>query len=156
MPRFLAILLLLLAAPLYAAAPIEELSFANAEQEATYKELIQVLRCPKCLNVNLAGSDAPIAAQMRQEIREQLAEGRSEDEIKDFFVARYGEFVLYKPPLDERTVLLWFGPLLLLLAGFYILWRMQAASRGAGDEAALSAEEMQKLQAMLDDSKDVR
>jgi cytochrome c-type biogenesis protein CcmH len=148
------LLLALLAARTYAAAPIEDVSFPDAEQEARYHHLIGELRCPKCLNVNLAGSDAPIAANMRARIREQLAEGLSDDEIKAFWVARYGDFVLYRPRLTAATAVLWFGPLVLLLAGFVIVRRMLANSRDTGGEARLSADELRKLQTLLSDTKD--
>src|SRR5688572_19881410 len=157
MRNFLQVMLLLLFAHgAFAAAPIEDVSFETPEMEARYKELIAVLRCPKCLNVNLAGSDAPIAAIMRAEVREQLAEGRSDDEIKEFMVARYGEFALYKPRLTAGTALLWFGPLLLLLGGLFILRRMLASQRSAITEAVLSAEERQKFQDLLGDDKGTR
>jgi cytochrome c-type biogenesis protein CcmH len=152
----LCFLLVLLVPRTFAAAPIEDVSFPDAEQEARYHELIAVLRCPKCLNVNLAGSDAQIAADMRAKIRDQLAEGLSDEEIKDFWVARYGEFVLYRPRLSMATAALWFGPLALLLAGFFILRRMLAGSRNAATEASLNADEMQKLQALLNGNKDSR
>ena len=151
-----ALLLFVLAQAAFAAAPIEENSFETPEHEARYQDLIEVLRCPKCLNVNLAGSDAPIAALMRAEIREQLAEGRSDEEIKEFMVARYGEFVLYKPRLTAGTALLWFGPLILLLAGFFIVKRMLASQRADVTEARLSPEEQQKLQSLLGDDKGTR
>lgn len=153
MRRFLAFALLLaaFATRAFAAAPIEDVSFPDAEQEARYHELIAELRCPKCLNVNLAGSDAPIAANMRAKIREQLGEGLSNEEIKAFWVARYGEFVLYRPRVTMATAALWFGPFVLLIAGFFIVRRMLANSREGAAEARLSAEEMQKLQTLLND-----
>ena len=154
LPLFL--FLTLIASRAFAAAPIEDVSFPDAETEARYHELITLLRCPKCLNVNLAGSDAQIAADMRAKIREQLAEGLSNEEIKDFWVARYGEFVLYRPRLTTATAALWFGPLVLLLAGFFILRRMLISSRNAAAEASLSVEEMQKLQTLLNGNKDRR
>ncbi len=152
MRRLLSFMLLLtaFAARAFAGVPIEDVSFPNAEQEARYHELIAELRCPKCLNVNLAGSDAPIAANMREKIREQLGEGLSNEEIKAYWVARYGEFVLYRPRLTASTVALWFGPFALLIAGFFIVRRMLANSRDAA-EATLSAEEMRKLQTLLND-----
>jgi cytochrome c-type biogenesis protein CcmH len=158
MRRFLQLVLFLslLATRAFAASPIEDVSFADAEQEARYKELITILRCPKCLNANLAGSDAQIAADMRAKIREQLAEGLSDDEIKDFWVARYGEFVLYRPRLSTATAALWFGPFVLLIAGFLILRRMLATSRNTAVEASLSAEEALKLQTLLNGNKDAR
>jgi cytochrome c-type biogenesis protein CcmH len=159
MRRLLPLLLLVLAPAffspaLFAAAPIEDVNFADAETQARYDKLIAELRCPKCLNSNLAGSDAPIAASLRTAIREQLDAGRSDDEIIDFMTARYGEFVLYRPRLTAGTALLWFGPLALLIAGFVVLRRMLAAARTGRDEE-LSPEELQKLQVLLN-NKDAR
>ncbi|MGV3590355.1 MAG: cytochrome c-type biogenesis protein [Gammaproteobacteria bacterium] len=154
MRRLLPLLFLVIAPALFAAAPIEDITFADAEQQARYDKLIAELRCPKCLNSNLAGSDAPIAASLRTEIREQLAEGRSDEEIIEFMTARYGDFVLYRPRLTAGTAALWFGPLVLLLVGFLVLRRMLIAAR-AQREDDLSPEEMQKLQALLND-KDAR
>lgn len=158
MRRLLSLILLLtlLATRAFAASPIEDVTFADAEQQARYHELITILRCPKCLNANLAGSDAQIAADMRAKIREQLAEGLSDEEIKDFWVARYGEFVLYRPRLSTATAALWFGPFVLLIAGFLILRRMIATSRNAAVEASLSTEETLKLQTLLNGNKDAR
>jgi cytochrome c-type biogenesis protein CcmH len=154
MRRLLPALFLVIAPALFAAAPIEDITFADAEQQARYDKLIAELRCPKCLNSNLAGSDAPIAASLRTEIREQLAEGRSDEEIIEFMTARYGDFVLYRPRLTAGTAALWFGPLVLLLVGFLVLRRMLIAAR-AQREDDLSPEEMQKLQTLLND-KDAR
>ncbi|MES2605012.1 MAG: cytochrome c-type biogenesis protein [Pseudomonadota bacterium] len=136
-----------------AAAAIEELNFDNDEQKARYSELIAELRCPKCLNSNLAGSDAPIAADLRAKIREQILAGNSDREIEDYLVERYGEFVLYKPRLHAGTFALWFGPPLLLLAGLFILRRMLAASRQtAVAPVDLNAQEQQQLNALLKDT----
>lgn len=156
MRRYLSLFLLLslCASRAFGAAPIEDLTFPDEEQEARYHDLIAELRCPKCLNVNLAGSDAPIAANMREKIREQLAEGLSDEAIKSFWVARYGEFVLYRPRLTAGTAALWFGPFALLLAGFFILRRMLATTRNAAVDGGLSSEELRKLQALLSDNKD--
>ncbi|MDY6982293.1 MAG: cytochrome c-type biogenesis protein [Pseudomonadota bacterium] len=150
MRRLLPFLLLLLAPALFAAAPIEDVAFADAEEQARYDKLIAELRCPKCLNSNLAGSDAPIAASLRTAIREQIAEGRSDEEIIEFMTARYGDFVLYRPRLTAGTAALWFGPPVLLLLGFFVLRRMLVAARARHDEN-LSPEELQKLQTLLDD-----
>ena len=154
MRRFLPLLLLLIAPALFAAAAFEDVAFADAEQQARYERLIAELRCPKCLNSNLAGSDAPIAASLRTEIREQLAEGRSDEEIIEFMTARYGDFVLYRPRLTPGTAALWFGPLVLLLVGFVVLRRMLITAR-AGHEEQLSPEELHKLHTLLDE-KDAR
>lgn len=157
MRRLLSIIVVLglLLPTAYAAAPIDELEFADAEQKARYRKLTDELRCPKCPNTNLSGSDAPIAANLRAEIHEQITEGRSDAEIIDFMTARYGDFVLYRPPLNFGTAFLWFGPLVLLVAGFVVLRRMLVAARSSAAEEALSSEELQKLKALLDD-KDAR
>jgi cytochrome c-type biogenesis protein CcmH len=137
-----------------ASAAIEELKFASAAERERYETLVAELRCPKCLNSNLAGSDAPIAADLRNEIYEQISGGMSDDEIIEFMTARYGDFILYRPPLNAGTALLWFGPLALLMAGFVVLRRMLAASAGSTSDAALSADEQQRLAALLDTDKD--
>jgi cytochrome c-type biogenesis protein CcmH len=82
------------------------------------------LRCLVCQNQTLAESNAPLALDLRNQVREQLAAGKSEREVADYLVARYGDFVLYRPPLKATTVLLWAGPFLFLLGGFYLLARM--------------------------------
>ena len=85
--------------------------------------LAQELRCLVCQNQTLADSNAPLAVDLRNQIREQLAAGKSEREVKDYMVARYGDFVLYRPPFNAATALLWTGPFLLLLFGFFLLIR---------------------------------
>ncbi len=147
--------LLLAARAALAAAPIEELTFENPELEERYDALIAEMRCPMCLNSNVAGSDAPIAADLRAETFKQLHEGRSDDEIMDFMKARYGDFISYRPPLNSATSLLWFGPLILLLAGFFILRRMLAGNRTA-TETVLSPEELRNLKTLLNEDKDVK
>ena len=81
------------------------------------------LRCLGCQNQTLAESNAPLAVDLRNQVRAQLAEGKSEKEVVDFLVARYGDFVLYRPPLKATTVALWLGPFVFLLAGFWWLAR---------------------------------
>ena len=148
-------LLLLISGSAWAAA-IEEHTFTDAEQEARYHTLIVELRCPMCTNSNLAGSDAPIATDLRNEILSQLQEGRSDEEIMVFMKARYGDFITYRPPLNRGTALLWFGPLAALLAGLVIVRRLLAASRAAALETSLSPEEVQRLQTLLKDSQESR
>jgi cytochrome c-type biogenesis protein CcmH len=137
-----------------ASAAIEELSFGSEEERARYEALAEELRCPKCTNSNLAGSDAPIATDLRAEIYQQISSGRSDDEIIDFMTARYGDFILYRPPLNTGTALLWFGPLALLLAGIVVTRRMLAASAANRNDSGLDAEEQRKLAALLGSDKD--
>ena len=120
---------LVLALPLQAreAAPL-------AADEATEKRLVTIsseLRCLVCQNESLAGSNAELANDLRREIRTMIRAGKSDAEIMDFMVSRYGDFVLYRPPLKGSTLLLWFGPLLLLLVALvamirYLRWRASA------------------------------
>ena len=91
--------------------------------------LAHELRCLVCQNQTLAESNAPLAVDLRNQIREQLAQGASEREVVDFMVARYGDFVLYRPPLKASTLALWIGPFVLLLAGALLLWRRIARRR---------------------------
>ena len=98
-----------------AQAAIDTFEFANDAERQRYRSLIEELRCPKCQNQNIADSDAPIATDLRNEIFRMLEEGKSNEEIIDFLVSRYGDFVLYKPPLTSRTLLLWYGPALSLI-----------------------------------------
>lgn len=99
------------------AQAIEPMPFADHAQELRFQHLIQQLRCPMCQNENLADSNAPIARDLRNQIFQMMQQGSSDEEIKQYLVARYSKFVLYDPPLDAGTWLLWFGPLLILLAG---------------------------------------
>jgi cytochrome c-type biogenesis protein CcmH len=134
-----------------AQAAIEEVEFQNVEQQERYQYLIEVMRCPMCLNANLAGSDAPIAADLRTEIHAQILDGKSNDEIIDFMKARYGDFIMYRPPFNGTTVLLWFGPPLLLVLGFFVAWRLLRQQKQNTTDAALSAEESAHLRELLHD-----
>ena len=98
-------------------AVIETYDFSSPDLERRYHVLSQELRCPKCQNQNIADSNAPIARDLRVVLYEQLEAGASDDEILAFMVARYGEFVRYRPGMDRNTVLLWAAPGLLLVLG---------------------------------------
>ena len=136
-----------------AQAAIDTFEFANDAERQRYRSLIEELRCPKCQNQNIADSDAPIATDLRNEIFRMLEEGKSNDEIIDFLVSRYGDFVLYKPPLTSRTLLLWYGPAGMLVIGFGVLGvilirrRSQNKDRSA---AGLSLDEQTRLAALLE------
>jgi cytochrome c-type biogenesis protein CcmH len=100
-------------------------AFAAEEQslERRVADLAHELRCLVCQNQTIADSNAPLAVDLRNQIREQLAAGKSESDVMDFMVARYGDFVLYRPPLKPSTVLLWAGPFVFLLLGIFLLYR---------------------------------
>jgi len=107
------------------------------------------LRCLVCQNQTIADSSADLAVDLRRQIREALAKGASEREVLDFMVQRYGDFVLYRPPLKASTVLLWSGPFLLLALGLWLLARrVRTAARPAA--APLSGEERARAAALLD------
>ncbi|MEJ8855330.1 cytochrome c-type biogenesis protein [Variovorax robiniae] len=106
------------------------------------------LRCMVCQNQTLAESNAPLAADMRQQIREQLAQGRSEQQVRDFFEQRYGAFVRYDPPFMPSTWLLWLGPFVLLAAGFAAMWRI-LSRRNRVEPAPLTAAEQARAAALL-------
>ncbi|MGY3039046.1 cytochrome c-type biogenesis protein CcmH [Rhodanobacter sp. TND4EL1] len=99
------------------AQAIEPMPFKNHAQELRFQHLTHQLRCPMCQNETLADSNAPIARDLRNQIFRMMQAGKSDDEIKQYLVARYSDFVLYDPPLTSSTWLLWFGPLLILLGG---------------------------------------
>lgn len=99
----------------------EPLLFANQQQQERFNKLTEELRCLVCQNQNLADSDAPLAHDLRREVHEMVLAGRTNEQIKEFLVTRYGDFVLYRPPVQKNTYLLWLAPLVLLLMGALIL-----------------------------------
>jgi len=92
-----------------------------------YRALIREIRCPKCLNESIAESNAPVAADLRREVRRLMGEGASDDEIKTFLSDRYGEFVLYSPRMSPTTFMVWAAPFLLVMLGGFVFWRILAA-----------------------------
>ncbi len=124
------------------------LGFTDKARQAEFETLLEELRCLVCQNQSLADSHADLAQDLRQEVYRMLEEGRSRAEVLEFMVARYGDFVLYRPPVKSTTWLLWGAPLL-LLAGVAVVWR-RTQSRAPGDsEHALTAEDEKKLATLL-------
>ena len=124
-------------------AVIETYEFSSPDLELRYHQLSQELRCPKCQNQNIADSNAPIARDLRAVLYEQLEQGATDDEILAFMVARYGEFVRYRPGVDRNTVLLWAAPGLLLMlgaAGLLFHFRQRPGARSADLTEAEQAE----------------
>lgn len=134
-----------------AQAAIDTYEFASEAERERYRDLVEELRCPKCQNQNIADSDAPIAMDLRAQIFRMLEEGQSNQQIIDYLVSRYGDFVLYKPPVTARTLLLWYGPAGLLVGGFVMLGVIVLRRRGKQSVASsgLSADEQQRLAALL-------
>jgi len=108
---------LLVFASMTHAQAIEPMPFASHAQELRFQHLIAQLRCPMCQNETLADSNAPIARDLRNQIFQLMQQGKSDEQIKQYLVDRYSDYVLYDPPLKPGTMLLWFGPLLILLGG---------------------------------------
>ena len=103
-----------------------EVAFDDPVLNERYRSLIREIRCPKCLNESIAESDAPVAADLRREVRRLIGEGASDDDVKTFLSSRYGEFVLYRPRMSQATWALWAGPFVFLLIGGVVFWRILA------------------------------
>ncbi len=116
--------------------------FDNDVDKKRFEVLAEELRCPKCQNQNLADSNAPIAADLRDKVYELMMEGQSDDEITNYLVARYGDFVRYNPAVQKNTYFLWFGPGIMVFIAIFIIIRL---SRGGKKSQPLSEEEKTKL-----------
>jgi cytochrome c-type biogenesis protein CcmH len=139
-----------LSLPLHAkeAAPL-------AEDPVVEKRLINIsgeLRCLVCQNESLAGSQAELAKDLREEVRGLIKEGKSDNEVKDFLVSRYGDFVLYRPQIKPSTYLLWAGPFLLLFIGLFTLFRFLKQRSKEVVDTPLSDEEKKRAEALLKDA----
>jgi len=153
MRRIILVGLLLVALP--ALAVIEPHEFTDEQLRERYQLLSAELRCPKCQNQNIADSNAPIANDLREQLYQQLHQGRSDEEIVEYMVQRYGEFVLYRPRWNAVTFLLWLAPVLLLaLAAWIITASLRRRTPLESDTAVLSAEEEARLAALLADDKE--
>ena len=136
--------------PGYGYAKVEAYSFDNMEKENTYKRLIAELRCLVCQNQNLADSNAELAQDMRRKTYEMVNQGKNENEIVDFMVTRYGDFVMYRPPVKSTTMLLWYGPLILFfiaLAVVIVFYRKQKRK----DEVEITEKQKQRAHSLLDE-----
>jgi cytochrome c-type biogenesis protein CcmH len=130
------------------AAPLS----ADPALEARVLKIAEELRCLVCQNETIAASQADLAKDLRQQIREQLTQGRTQPEILDFMSQRYGDFVLYRPPLKFSTVLLWVGPFVLLLVAAVVLLTNIRRRDPKTEAAPLSPAELQRAQRLLDDA----
>lgn len=140
------LLLACLSLPLFAV--VETYDFGSDNNRERYQVLVDELRCPKCQNQNLAGSNSPIAKDLRRELHRMIEAGQNDDAIKAFMVKRYGNFVLYDPPLDTKTYLLWGAPAILGFVAmlFVIALRFKSVEAPSSN---LSAEETQRLAEIL-------
>lgn len=131
-------LLLALAGGAFAQKKVDAtpLQFRDAAETTRFHDLVAELRCVMCQNQSLADSNAQIAVDLRREVLDLMREGRSDQQIRDFLVARYGEFVLYRPRVSPTTWLLWFGPLLFVLGGGVVIRRLLRRDRAAAPPVA--------------------
>ncbi len=124
------------------------MAFDNPAQEVRYHLLLEELRCPKCQNASLAGSDSPIAQDLRRKTYELVKAGHTTREVREYMISRYGDFISYRPPMRASTWFLWFAPPLLLVIGA-IFWLLRSKSSGSAADAPLSPEEQARLQLLL-------
>ena len=133
---------------------IDALNFTSPQQESDYHQLTQSLRCPQCQNNNIADSNATIAVDMRGKVFEILQEGKSKNDVVDYMVARYGNFVTYDPPITASTLVLWIAPLLLVLLGVVFLLRRKPKTQSAvKSQDVLTDEDNARLAELLNKDK---
>ena len=133
---------------------IDALNFSSPQQESDYHQLTQYLRCPQCQNNNIADSNATIAVDMRGKVFELLQEGKSKNDVVDYMVARYGNFVTYDPPMTASTLVLWIAPLLLVLLGVvFLLRRKPKAQSAVKSQDVLTDEDNARLAELLNKDK---
>lgn len=126
------------------AAAVDVYPFKTPEEEARFHLLVSELRCPKCQNQNLADSEAPIAKDLKDKVYQKIQQGNSDQQILDYLVARYGDFISYRPPFKLSTLWLWLSPWLVLIMGVLIILVRLKRRR-----VSLSAEQQQRLQQLV-------
>ena len=141
------LLWLLVAGCFVGAVPAEDSTDALDRSQ----DLQRKLRCLVCQNQSIAESNAELASDLRRQIDDLIAAGRTDEEIVSFMTERYGDFVLYQPPLKPTTYLLWTGPILMLLIAGIAFWRLSGRKSSASDAAKLTSEECERARRLLDD-----
>ena len=124
----------------YSGAAIQSFEFDSVEQEQNFHDLTKVLRCPKCQNQNISDSNAELAKDLRNKTYELVKEGKTQDEVVDYMVARFGNFVRYDPPITPATIFLWVGPLLFIIFGFLVLYKQAKNKSRKEDELDINEE----------------
>jgi len=134
------------------ASPVETFEFQDEVTKVRFQALSKELRCPKCQNQNLADSNSTVASALRLDLYNLLIEGRSDSEIVNLMVGRYGEFVLYRPRVSSITYVLWFGPALLILIGIIVVIVILRKKPVNKESLALNTQQKTKLKQLLEDS----
>lgn len=136
-----------------ALAVVDAYEFDNDQDRKRYHKFIDELRCPKCQNQNLSGSNSPIATDLRKQLYRLINEQAEDEAIVDYMVSRYGDFVLYDPPFNAKTMVLWLGPVVLLLLGLLtalgVIFR--ASKSKPGDHADVDPQKLHEIQKLLDE-----
>ena len=127
------------------AESIEASIFETEGQQSRYTQLIENIRCPVCQGQSIGGSNSELATDLREKVREMILDGQSDSEIYSFMVARYGDFVVYKPPVNIKTYLLWFAPLLVLILSLFFLFRSTRKNKGKIVNRSADLERAKKL-----------
>ena len=135
--------ILLIQAPF--AESIEASIFETEEQQSRYTQLIEDIRCPVCQGQSIGGSNSGLAKDLREKVREMILDGRSDPEIYSYMVERYGDFVVYKPPINTKTYLLWFAPLFILILSMIFLFRSTRRNKEKTVNVSSDLERAKKL-----------
>jgi cytochrome c-type biogenesis protein CcmH len=133
------------------AAPIETFKFDSPDTEKVFHKLSEELRCLVCQNQNIAESNADLAKDLRLEMYNMLTDGKTEDEIVDFMVQRYGDYVLYRPPFKPMTWLLWLGPLIVFVIGLIFAIRFMRSQSPESSQESLSEEDIERVKSLHSD-----
>ena len=144
MKTLIAVILLALQTSVWA-APMDAFEFDSEQQEKSFKKLSDELRCLVCQNQSISGSNADLAKDLRSQVHSMLQAGKTEEEIKDYMVARYGDYVLYEPPMKPMTWVLWFGPAIIFLVGLFYVRRFIAQQNISEEPKKLSEQEAERL-----------
>lgn len=136
-------------------AAVDTFEFATEEQQHRFRQMSDEFRCPMCQNTSLTGSNGGVAEDLRREIYLMIVDGKTDAQIEQFMFERYGDFVFYRPRLMWQTLLLWFGPLLFLLLGGWIIYGIiRRATPQVKEAVVLNEDERQRLRSLLDTVKD--
>jgi len=152
--RWLLIAALVLSWPVHA---VKDIELNKVEDEARFQDLANELRCMVCQNQSIADSNADLARDFRNQVKEKINAGQTNEEIREFMIARYGDYILYRPPFNMATALLWLGPFVLVLFGFIIVFRMARRKR-VSDENPREVDTVQqaRLKQLLEDEQESR
>lgn len=135
--------------PGFAMAAIDTFEFADEVQQERYQQFIDEMRCPKCDNQSLSGSNSAIALDLRKQLYEMVKSDKTDDEIVSYMVDRYGDFILYKPRMTSSTIFLWAAPFLFLLIGLVIMFLLLKSRKKISTNQNLSANERAELDQLL-------